>query len=100
MPVCTALWYIISHCVLQPSIAHLQAYWTISGRIWHLKTSGSGCEALLGLPSGEMIVTVGREVIVPVMVQMTSMWTSNSCGLVEISRELKLCREIRVMWWA
>lgn len=39
-------------------------YCTISGRIGALKTAGRGCEAPLGLPSAEAIVTVGRDAIV------------------------------------
>ncbi len=35
-------------------------YWTMSGRMGDLKTSGRGWLDSLALPSAEMMVTVGR----------------------------------------
>ena len=44
------------------------AYWTISGRIGALKTLGRGCVSLPAAPSAPWMVTVGRLVIVAVVV--------------------------------
>lgn len=41
----------------------IESYWTISGRIGALKTLGRGCVCSLAEPSAEMMVTVGRLVM-------------------------------------
>lgn len=48
------------------------AYWTMSGRIGALNTSGRGCVCSLALPSAEMIVTTGLLVILSAVVVVVS----------------------------
>jgi len=57
----------------------VKSYWTMSGRIGALKTFGNGWVASLALPSAEMMVTVGRVVILSAVLvcRVSSCKTSN-----------------------